>query len=540
MNGKNQPRNRIMLASSLLLLLIGVNCSKGETKQNTTQPNVIILLADDLGYNDLSITGSTFYETPNIDALAKQSVVFTKGYANAPVCSPSRASIMTGQFPSRHGITDWIGAKTAEEWREVGRHTPMLPATNKETLEAQHTTLAEALKAGGYATFIAGKWHIGSEEDGSNPEKHGFEYNIGAWEAGSPRGGYFDPYDNPKLPNKNPGESLTMRLANETLNFIKQHKEQKPEKPFFALLSFYAVHGPLQTTKDYWLKYRNKADSLGIKANGFRMGQYFPVRQVQDNPIYAGMVENMDKAIGHVLEQLSALGLEDNTIVIFTSDNGGVSSGDQYATSNLPLRAGKGSTFEGGIHVPFFMKVPMLAKAVDSVQTVVSGTDLFPTLLSLTKQKLLPKQHKDGQNLLPLLVGDTIPERSVIWHYPHYSNQDGRPSAAIRKGDWKLIVDFQTNEKELYLMTEDISEKRNLAIEKPEIVDALYSLYSEHIAETKAFIPIKDPNYDFKKEAKWLEFSRTVRLQNLETQRMDFLSPAFNPANFWWGSDVPK
>lgn len=329
----------------ILALIVLFNCKKQEVI-TSIKPNILFILVDDLGYHDLGVTGSTFYETPHIDQLANQSTVFTNGYAASRVCSPSRASIMTGKFTARHGITDWIGAKTGEDWRSRNRHDKLLPANYVYALPKEEVTIAEAMQQNGYKTFFAGKWHLGGE--GSYPEDHGFDINIGGIETGSPRGGFFSPWHNPKLPNKKKGENLTMRLAEETADFISKHKDST----FFAFLSFYAVHAPIQTTEGKWRKYRNKADSMGIAEKGYTMERVLPIRQVQDNPIYAGLVETMDTAVGFVLKALEANGVADNTIVVFTSDNGGVASGDHYATSNLPLRGGKGYQWEGGIKSP--------------------------------------------------------------------------------------------------------------------------------------------------------------------------------------------
>ncbi|GAL67256.1 sulfatase [Jejuia pallidilutea] len=333
------------------IIFFGCQKNKATQKQNV-KPNILFILVDDLGYHDLGVTGSTFYETPNVDKLANEGMMFTQGYAASRVCSPSRASIMTGKFTARHGITDWIGAKTGEEWRTRNRHDKLLPADYVIQLPKADITIAEAFKSNGYKTFFAGKWHLGGE--GSYPENHGFDINIGGIGAGSPKGGFFSPWNNPKLPNKQKGENLTLRLAKETANFISKHRDTT----FFAFLSFYAVHAPIQTTEKKWRKYRDKADNLGIADSGYKMERVLPIRQVQDNPIYAGLVETMDDAVGVVLKALKDNGLEENTIVVFTSDNGGVASGDHYATSNLPLRGGKGYQWEGGIREPCFIKVP--------------------------------------------------------------------------------------------------------------------------------------------------------------------------------------
>ncbi len=266
---------------------------------------------------------------------------------------PGRASCQE-EPPPRHGITDWIGAKTGEEWRKTNRFNQLLPPEYLHHLPHEYVTLPEAMKEAGYKTFFAGKWHLGHE--GSWPEDHGFDINIGGNHAGWPQGGYYSPWSNPNLENHEDGENLSMRLANETVQFLRENKDHA----FFAYLAFYAVHGPIQTTQEKWAKYRQKAEQMGIAETGFEMGHFLPIRQTQDNPVYAGLVESMDDAVGVVLNALEELGLEENTIVIFTSDNGGVAAGDNFSTSNLPLRAGKGYQFEGGIREPYFIKVPWM------------------------------------------------------------------------------------------------------------------------------------------------------------------------------------
>ena len=318
------------------------------------KPNILFILADDLGIKDLSCEGSAFYETPHIDSIAQSGMRFTNGYSTCQVCSPSRASIMSGQYPARIGITDWIGAATGMKWK---RNDKVLPPENGSRLPAKITTVSEALKSGGYRTFFAGKWHIGGE--GSGPEDHGFEVNKGGYYSGSPRGGYFAPFNNPKLNDGPNGEALPIRLARETNNFISQ---KNSKKPFFAFLSFYSVHGPIQTSPALWEKYRKKATASGLAKERFKNDRTLPVRQVQDCPIYGGMMESMDNAVGLVTSHLKKLGLDKNTIVIFTSDNGGVSSGDAFATACLPLRGGKGRQWEGGIRQPYYIVAPGVTK----------------------------------------------------------------------------------------------------------------------------------------------------------------------------------
>lgn len=291
---------RVALPLGLMTLSLHLHAREDE------HPNVIFILADDYGWNDLSCMGSQYYETPNLDRLAKHGVKFTNAYAACQVSSPSRASIMTGKYTPRHGVTDWIGEKSGEDWRSMKRHSKLLPADYAWSLPADEYTLAECLRDNGYTTFIAGKWHLGDE--GSWPEDHGFEINKGGWTAGSPSGGYFTPYKNPKLKDGPAGENLSMRLGNETVNFMRAHKKENKKKPFFAFLSFYAVHGPIQTTEENWAYFREKAEQLGIKENGFLVDRTLPVRQTQDNPVYAGLIKQMDDAIGVVLDAIEEIG----------------------------------------------------------------------------------------------------------------------------------------------------------------------------------------------------------------------------------------
>ena len=514
----------------ILVFSLFMSCSTEEK----TAPNIVFILADDFCYHDMGNAGSLFNQTPNLDRLAAGSMVFTIGYAACQVCSPSRASIMTGQFPARHGITDWIGAPEGEDWRRMNRFNMLLPAEYVHQLDTAYITMAEAFRAGGYATFFAGKWHLGGE--GSMPTDHGFDINIGGWSAGSPRGGYFSPYENPQLNNGPAGENLSMRLARETVSFIRSHKEDKGGKPFFAFLCFYAVHSPIQTTKEKWRKYRDIADSMGIADHGFEMGAFLPIRQVQDNPVYAGLVEQMDDAIGEVLAALRESGLDENTIVVFTSDNGGVAAGDAYATSNLPLRAGKGYQYEGGIREPYFINVPWMDPG--RFDDPVTGTDFYPTLLELAGLPPQPGEHLDGRSLVGLMEGGTLAERPLIWHYPHYGNQGGEPSSIIRKGDWKLIHYYEDGREELFNLADDPGEVNNVSSEKPRIVADLHDALFSYLEKVNARYPVPDPEYLPELEAKHMERVRTEGLQRVEQRRLEVLSPDFDPGNDWWGSAV--
>jgi arylsulfatase A-like enzyme len=498
------------------------------------KPNVLFILADDFGYHDMGCMGSEFYETPSIDRISNEGMTFTNGYATCQVCSPSRASIMCGKFPARHGITDWIGARTGEEWRKARRFNKLLPPEYKHNLPHEYVTLPEAMKEGGYKTFFAGKWHMGGK--GSCPTDHGFDINRGGWDVGGPKGGYFSPFKNPNLEDHEDGENLSMRLAKETVKFLKENRDTS----FFAYLSFYAVHSPMQTSKERWSKYRKKANEMGVAESGFKMGHFLPIRQVQDHPVYAGLVESMDDAVGVVLNALDELGLDDNTIVVFTSDNGGVAAGDGFATSNLPLRAGKGYQFEGGIREPYFIKVPGLTKGGERCDVPVTGTDFYPTILDLAGLDLKPDEHIDGVSIVPLLKGGSIDDRPLIWHYPHYGNQGGEPSSIIREGDWKLIYYYEDGREELYNLKTDLEETTDVAADNKGLVQLMSEKLFAYLDNVGAGYPEKDPEYSAKSEKKYLERIVNRRWPQLEKQRLIFLSEDFDPDNNWWGSMITK
>ncbi|OHX64453.1 sulfatase [Flammeovirga pacifica] len=512
---------------------IFVSC-KSEQKKSYQPPgktpNILLIIADDLGAHDLSTTNSKYYETPHIDQIAAKGVQFDQGYASCQVCSPSRASIMSGKSPARHGITDWIGAPEGEKWRKQKRFNKLLPAYYNHQLDTSYITMPEAFKANGYTTFFAGKWHVGGE--GSLPEDHGFDINKGGFHAGSPRGGYFSPYKNPKLEDGPKGENLSMRLAQETVQFMSEHKEEA----FFACLSFYAVHGPIQTTEEKWRKYRNKAVEKGVDSVGYKMGKFLPIRQHQDNPVYAGLVESMDDAVGHVMQSLKELGLSENTIVVFTGDNGGVSAGDAFSTSNLPLRGGKGYQFEGGLRTPYIISVPWLKQKNVHSNVPVTHTDFYPTLLELSGLPQYPEQHQDGVSLAPLFYGKPIDNRSIVWHYPHYGNQGGEPSSVIRSGKWKLIHYYEDNREELYNLELDAKEENNIADDYPNIVKNLSDSLFTYLNELGAQYPEKDNTWSLEKEEKFLDKVRTKKMGSLESKRKEMLGEDFQPNNDWWGS----
>ena len=527
--------NRKFTLYLFFITLPFLSCSPLKNKVEPPKPNILFILADDLGYNDLSCMGSNYYETPNIDKIAQKGMIFTNGYAACQVCSPSRASLLTGKSPARHGITDWIGAPTGENWRRSRRFTKSLPPSNKDHLPYDYQTLPEVLKTVGYATFFAGKWHLGGE--GSHPEDHGFDENQGGYHRGGPySGGFFSPFNNPKMADypAEKGMSLSAKLAKETVAFMEENKDST----FLAYLSFYAVHAPIQTSKEKWNKYRQKAENQGIAETGFEMERRLPARKYQDNPVYAGLIEQMDDAVGMVLNALERLGLDENTIVVFTSDNGGVVSGDNYSTNLSPLRGGKGYQWEGGLRVPYLINVPWMAHKGKKNDTPVIGMDFFPTFLDLTGIPLRPDLHNDGFSLIPILKGGNIANRELIWHYPHYGNQGGDPSGVIRKGDYKLIRYYEDGKEELYNLKNDIGEQKNIIEKYPKIATALSNSLSNQFSDLQVLYPIPDPQFSIDSFQLKYQYYQSTLMERLEKQRKDFLTKDWQPNADWWGSKV--
>ena len=460
------------------------------TPNNITKPNFVFFLVDDLGWTDLGCFGSGFYETPNIDKLCQSGMKFNQAYAACQVCSPTRASILTGRYPQRYGITDYInprGGNQPEKWR---RNTKMLPAPYRDHLPLDEVTIAEKLKENGYATFFAGKWHLGSK--GHWPTDQGFDINMGGLDRGGPYGGkkYFSPYGNENLTDGPDGEHLPDRLATETVKFISDNKS----KPFFAYLSFYSVHTPLIAREDLKEKYQEKKTRIRLGGPIWGQEGKRKLRLVQEHSVYAGMVEAMDLAVGKVLSALQQQGLAENTVVIFMSDNGGLSTSEGHPTSNLPLRAGKGWIYEGGIREPMIVRAPGLTTANSTCENYVSSVDFFPTIMQLANVSQ-DQDSLDGKSFVPLLKSEAMNRGPVFWHYPHYGNQGGSPTAAVRDGQWKLIQSMEDDRYELYDLSNDIGEKHDLAEQKPEIVANLKQELKNWQIKVKAKFPKPNPKY---------------------------------------------
>ena len=446
-----------MLRRSFLQLAAGA--AAGAAAQAPAPPlNVVFVLMDDLGWRDTGPYGNRFIDTPNLDRFAGESVRFTNAYAACPVCSPTRASILTGRYPARLHLTDWIPGR--KQWPAARLLTPKF----EQQLPAGAVTIAEALRTKGYRSAAIGKWHLGGS--GSLPTDHGFDVNIAGTAAGSPPR-YFGPLELPNLRLAD-GEFLTPRLADEGARFIAANRE----RPFFLYQSHFTVHIPLQAREEAIARYRT--------------------RQIGDvDPIYCAMVESADEALGRTLKAIDDAGVRDRTVVVFFSDNGGVrfqGNRPRPITNNAPLRAGKGHVFEGGIREPLLIRWPGVARPGTSVDTPVCSVDFFPTLTGA--------RSADGVSLLPLLNGGRITERPLFWHYPHYSDQGGRPAGAVRLGEWKLIEFYEDGRLELFHLSDDPGEKRNLARHDARRTAKLHGMLKDWRRSVSAAMPEPNPNYD--------------------------------------------
>ena len=461
-------------------------------------PNILILYIDDMGWRDLACTGSSYYETPVIDEICREGISFSNSYAPSPVCSPSRASLLTGKYPARLGITDWID--------DIGFSQPMkgklIDAPTAMYIPESEKTLAHALKESGYQTWHVGKWHLGDSEH--YPEKYGFDVNVGGNSWGAPMRGYFSPYGIDTLPEKAKDEYLTDRLTDEAIELVKNRDR---EKPFYLNLCHYAVHVPLDAKDKDVERFRKKAHDMGLdQLQSLVEGEDFPTsktagtrkiirRIIQSEPTYAAMIWNLDWNVGRLMDILAQEDEYDNTVIIFTSDNGGLSTAEGSPTSNLPASEGKGWMYEGGTRVPLIMRYPHCINANIRCDVPVSSVDIYPTILDLIGQQQRPDQHIDGVSLVPLLQGDNIEDRPLYWHYPHYGNQGGTPASSMLMGQWKLIQFFEDNKVELYNLSADFSERNNVTAKYPNKAKEMTKVLNQWIAEIEAKMPTVNPEW---------------------------------------------
>lgn len=455
-----------------------------------SKTNIIFILIDDLGWRDLSCYGSEFYETPNIDKLASEGMVFTNAYAASPVCSPSRASIMTGKYPARVGVTDWIGAHTRGKLVDAPylRHLPL-----------EEKSFAKVLRENGYCTWHVGKWHLGERE--FYPEKHGFDVNIGGCHLGHPKYGYFSPYKIENLSDGPDGEYLTDRLTDEAIKIIGNRDK---DIPFFLNLWHYTVHTPIEAKEEDINYFKEKARNLGLdNKEDIILGEFFPCehkkhmkvtrRIIQSDPKYAAMIYNLDWNIGRLIEYLSAENILDDTLIIFTSDNGGLATAEGAPTCNYPLSEGKGWMYDGGVREPLIAYWKNKINPKSKCNKLVSSPDFYPTILDVARVNKIPKQHIDGESFYNSLIGiDEDREKPLFWHYPHYGNQGGTPYSAIRQGDYKLIYFYEYDDFKLYNLKEDIGEKLDISKTNNHICYELLSLLHQWLNNVNAYIPEKN------------------------------------------------
>ena len=446
-------------------------------------PNVVLILVDDLGWADLACFGSRYYETPHLDRLASQGMRFTNAYAACAVCSPTRAAVMTGRYPARLGVTDWIRARFQGGTMPADGKNPsgytggnrqLLCPQNALWLETDEITIAEALKPAGYVSCHIGKWHLGMDDH--YPDRQGFDVNLGGCDYGQPPS-YFDPYANRRLPQGIPtlkprktGEYLTDREADEAVAFIRKHGGKQP---FFLYMAHYAVHTPIQAKKDLAAHYDAK-----------------PKTQ-QKNAKYAAMVHSVDQAVGRIAAALDELKLADSTLVIFTSDNGGLLG----PTHNAPLRSGKGYPYEGGIRVPLIVRWPAVAEPGSTCDVPVTSVDYFPTVVAATGRKLKSARRIDGESLMPLLTRrGALTRDAIFWHFPHYR---GRvvPYSIIRSGPWKLIKRYEGPTFELFNLDKDLGETADLAPTTPDKVRELDAKLVAWLQHVHARMPKPNPAY---------------------------------------------
>lgn len=466
--------NQIIKKLSFLLLLMLLSSSN---KESLDKPNIILIVADDLGWSDLSYMGSEYYETPNIDKLSKSGMTFYNGYASSANCAPSRATMLSGKYHTEHGIyTVRNSDRGSRKTRKI------IPIETKTTLDLDFFVIPEMLKEVGYTNGHFGKWHLG--DVGFHPEQSGFDVNIGGNRHGGP-GGYFAPYPNPELENEPKGEYLTDRIGDEVVKFIDQNKENN----FFAYVPFFSVHTPIQSKPDYQKKYSNKESN-----------------EYHNRPDYAGMIQSLDENIGKILDKIDTLNLSENTLIIFTSDNGGI----RAISNQYPLRAGKGSYYEGGIKVPMIFSWKGKIEAETDSYERISNLDFYPTIKNLVGYK--ESIDLDGEDLTPIFKGEKLKKRELYFHFPIYlepyrvqldSGTDPlfrtRPGTVIIKDNWKLHHYYEDNKFELYDLEKDISESKNLVeINKEKKTELLMDLNNWRKAKN-APIPSKlNPYYDQK------------------------------------------
>lgn len=529
----NRLIDYLLLSSATAALGGCVTAGAREIKNenvNGRKPNIILFLTDDLGWSDLGCYGSRFYETPNIDRLAADGVRFTQAYSACSVSSPSRASILTGRYPASLGLTDWLPGRGDHQFQRLQT------VRTVQQLPLEESTIAEELRANGYKTAIFGKWHVG--EGDYCPTARGFDVHIPSqWLVGWPKS-YHYPFKMNGYDGE-PGEYLTDKMTDEALNYL----EDNAGSPFFLFMSHFAVHDPVEGREDLVEKYRNKLRAMPKQGgepyilegnpddpdpftreeldsmlkdgahDSYRVfsDRTVKVKQFQDNVEFAAMVEAMDESLGKIVAKIEELGIADNTIVIFASDNGGMSAANfnnprhianqekldkEYPTSNLPLRGGKGWMYEGGIRIPFIVKVPNSGRGGKVCNVPVITNDFFPTIMDLTKSRVSEGKKMEGTSLVPLMEGKSIEKRNLYWHFPHYSNHGMQsPGGAIRSGRYKLLEYYENGTVQLFDMQKDPEERFDISAKRPGIVDKLREQLHTWRMDVGAKMNVPNQNY---------------------------------------------
>ena len=523
----------------LLILMSGVD-GEMDRAEAGNRPNVIFFLVDDLGYRDLGCYGSSFYETPAIDQLALEGMRFENAYATCHVCSPSRASILTGKYPARTNLTEWLGGRPERDYEKLHH------AEKANSLPQSEQTLAETLRRHGYATANYGKAHLNRD-----PTTYGFDEAITGWVRS-----YYHPFSpaySKSLPSE-PGDYYTDKLTDAAIDFI----ERNQDRPFFVHLEHFSVHDPIQGRTDLVEKYKRKLKTMSpvpgpdyiLEANPdgemispdqiqelmsqdeeilHRDARVWWVKQKQDNVEFAAMVEATDESLGRIRSKLRELDLDENTIIIFSSDNGGMSASNQYrgiqheqkildtrfASSNLPLRGAKGWNYEGGIRVPLIVHWPSVVKESTLSKAIVTGTDYYPTILEMLGLPLLPNQHRDGKSFISALKQEPHDRGPIFWHFPHYSNHGYQsPGGAVRLGRYKLLEYYENGTLQLFDLLEDVGEQTNIADAKPEVTAELVELLKSWRESVDAKMPF--PKTSTSKPAR-----------SSRAKKMKFLKPVF-------------
>ena len=506
---RNSRTAKILLLVTMLSMLASIEVRAQQ------RPNIVFFLVDDLGQRDVACYGSQFYETPSIDALAKDGLLFENAYSTCHVCSPSRASILTGKYPARTNLTEWLGGRPERDYEKL-HHGEKLTS-----LPDEEQTLAETLHKHGYATANYGKAHLSKD-----PTTYGFDEAITGWVRS-----YYHPFSPTyeKTLAAEEGDYFTDKLTDAAIDFIERNKD----KPFFVHLEHFSVHDPIQGRKDLVQKYQKKLatmsqqegpdyileanpDGPAISSKKLKALEKFDdseshqnervwwVKQKQDNVEFAGMVEATDESLGRIRAKLNELGLEENTIIVFTADNGGMAASNQYrginssremldsrfASSNLPLRGAKGWNYEGGIRVPLIVHWPGKTKPNSTSQAIVTGTDFYPTLLEMLELPALPEQHQDGRSFVPALKAQDYDRGPIFWHFPHYSNHGFQsPGGAIRSGRYKLLEYYENGTVQLFDLENDIGERNDLVESHPEIAERLKRMLHDWRDEVDAKMP---------------------------------------------------